>query len=121
MCIRDRYKNNLFIAANNPSRPRIVVTRGGVNIEIGPDDPQFPYSGARGNLIVDIWGQGTKAKPNEFGPRVNAQLAGVQFLAHGAKLGGGGRLAQLDEFGICPADADAPAPGASPTENESLV
>lgn len=119
--LADPYKNNLFIACNNPSRPRVAVTRGGVNVEIGPDDPQYPYSGARGNLIVDIWAQGTPTKPNEFGSRINAQFAGIQFLAHGSKLGGGSRVAALDEFGICPADADAPPPGASPTENESLV
>lgn len=117
--LAEPYKNNLFISANNPSRPRIVVTRGGQNVEIGPDDPQYPYSGARGNLVLDIWAQGHPRKPNEFGSRVNAQLAGVQFLAHGPKLGGGSRVANLEEFGICPADADAPPPGA--VENESLV
>jgi hypothetical protein len=119
--IAEPYKDNLFIAANNPSRPRILVTRGGTNVEIGPDDPQFPYSGCRANISVDVWAQGTPKKPSEFGSRINAQLAGVQFLAHGKKLGGGGRIAQLDEFGICPADADAPPPGVAAEESESLV
>jgi hypothetical protein len=122
--LADPYKNNLYVSANNPSRPRIVVTRGGVNVEIGPDDPMFPYSGARGNLIIDFWAQGCPAKPVKdptWGSRINAQLAGIQFLSHGSRLGGGGgRAANLDEFGICPADADAPPPGAA-VENESLV
>jgi hypothetical protein len=111
--IAEPYKNNLFISMNNERRPKVVVTRGGVNIEIGPDDPQYPYSGCRANLICDIWAQGHPKKPNAFGSRINAQWAGIQFLAHGTKLGGGGRTADLDEFGICPADADAPPPGAS--------
>ena len=119
--LQDPYKGNLFISANNERRPKIAVTRGGVNTEIGPDDPQFPYSGCRANLIVDLWCQGTPSKPSKWGSRINCQLVGVQFLAHGQKLGGGGRVADLSEFGICPADADAPPPGAAPVEAGSLV
>ncbi len=106
------YTGNFYLAARSARQPRVVVTRGGVNVEIKPDDPQYPYSGARGNLVVDIWVQGTKAKPSPYGRRINCQLTGVQFLAHGNRFGGGGRVASLDEFGICPADADAPMPGA---------
>jgi hypothetical protein len=105
------YTGNFFVAANSTRQPRVVVTRGGVNVEIKPDDPQYPYSGARGNVIIDIWAQGANGKPSKFGQRINAQLTGVQFLAHGQKFGGGGRIATMDEFGLCPADADAPPPG----------
>jgi hypothetical protein len=107
------YTGNFYLAARASRQPRVVVTRGGVNVEIKPDDPQYPYSGCRGNLVVDIWVQGTNSKPSPYGRRINCQLTGVQFLAHGARFGGGGRNASLDEFGICPADADAPMPGAA--------
>lgn len=120
--IVEPYKNNVYISANNPSRPRVVVTENGVNVEIGPDHPHWPYSGARGNLVVDLWAQGCPAKPVKdptWGSRINAQLAGVQLTAHGKRIGGGGRLANMDEFGLHAPDADAPPPGAP--EEESLV
>jgi len=117
------YTGNFYIATRSARQPTVAVTRGGVNVAIQPGDPQYPYSGARGNLIVDLWVQGTKAKPSPYGRRINAQLTGVQFLAHGTKFGGGGRVATLDEFGIHPADADAPAPGtaAAQTQGPSLI
>lgn len=117
------YEGNLYVHASNARRPRIVVTRQGVNVEIGHDDPMFPYSGCRANVIVDLWCQGCPAKPAppDFGSRINASLIGVQFLAHGEKFGGGGRIASLDEFGICPADADSPAPVAAASGATSLI
>ncbi len=118
------YTGNFYVKTRSSRQPRVVVTRGGVNVEIQPGDPQYPYSGCRGNLVVDVWVQGSKAKPSPYGRRINAQLTGVQFLAHGKKFGGGGRVAALDEFGICPADADAPAPGvgaAAQTSGPSLI
>jgi hypothetical protein len=117
------YTGNFYLAARSTRQPRVVVTRGGVNVEIKPDDPQYPYSGARGNLVVDIWAQSPNGKPSPYGRRINCQLTGVQFLAHGKRFGGGGRVASLDEFGICPADADAPMPGtaAAQTAGPSLI
>jgi hypothetical protein len=107
------YTGNFYLAARSSRQPRVAVTRGGVNVEIKPDDPQYPYSGCRVNLVVEIWAQSPNGKPSPYGRRINCQLAGVQFLAHGKRFGGGGRVASLDEFGICPADADAPMPGAA--------
>jgi hypothetical protein len=117
------YTGNFYLAARSSRQPSVAVTRGGVNVLIDPSDPQYPYSGARGNLIVDIWVQGTNNKPSPYGRRINCQLTGVQFLAHGTRFGGGGRVASIAEFGICPADADAPMPGAAPAQSgaESLV
>ncbi len=111
------YTGNFYLAARSSRQPRVAVTRGGVNVEIKPDDPQYPYSGCRGNLVVDIWAQAPNGKPSPYGKRINCQLTGVQFLAHGKRFGGGGRVASLDEFGICPADADAPMPGAAAAQS----
>lgn len=118
------YTGNFYIATRSSRQPTVAVTRGGVNVAIQPGDPQYPYSGCRGNLIVDLWVQGTNSKPSPYGRRINAQLTGVQFLAHGKRRGGGGRAADLNEFGIHPADADMPPPGAgaaAQTQGPSLI
>lgn len=108
------YKDMLFISASNARKPRCLVTRGGVNVEIGPDDPMFPYSGCRANLMVDLWPQSPDAKPVKWGKRINATLTGIQFLQHGEPLSGGGRIATPDEFPtVETAGADAPAPSAA--------
>lgn len=101
------YDGNVYVSANSKVKPRIVVTRGGQNVEIAENDPCAPYSGARGSVIVDIWPQ----QHPKFGKRLNAQLTGVQFLGHGKRFGGG-RVSKVDEFGIKPTDADGAVPGA---------
>ncbi len=107
------YKDMLYISASNERRPRILVTRNGVNVEIGPDDPCFPYSGCYANILVDLWPQGPNGKPSQWGKRINATLTGVQFLRHGEALSGGGRVAKAEEFPqMETAGADAPAPSA---------
>jgi hypothetical protein len=119
------YTGNFYLAARLGAKPgvapRVVVTRGGVNVEIKPDDPQYPYSGARGNLVVEIWAQGANGKPSPYGRRINCAFKGVQFLAHGNRFGGGARVASMEEFGICPADADAPAPSGEAPGAPSLI
>ena len=112
------YEGNFFVSANSKVKPRILVTRNGANVEIAENDPCAPYSGCRANVIVDIWPQ----QHPQFGKRINAQLTGVQFVAHGKRFGGG-RVAKLDEFGINPVDADGAVPGglAQPTDSGSSL
>lgn len=108
------YKDMLFVSASNERKPKILVTRNGVNTEIGNEDTMFPYSGCRANVMVDIWPQSPDGKPSKWGKRINATLTGVQFLHHGEPLGGGGRVAQPEEFPtVETAGADAPAPSAA--------
>ena len=108
------YKDMLFVSASNSRKPRILVTRGGVNVEIGDDDPMFPYSGCWANLLLDIWPQSPDGKPSQFGKRINATLTGVQFLRHDEAFSGGGRIAQPEEFPtVETAGADAPPPSAA--------
>lgn len=111
--IEEPYEGNFYLAARSTRQPRVVVTRGGVNVDIQPGDPQYPISGDYVTLVVEIWAQGVKGKPSPYGQRINCQFQGIQFLAKGEKrFGGGGRVASLDEFGISPTEADAPPPGA---------
>ncbi len=109
------YKDMLYVACNSRSKPRILATRNGVNVELSPGDPLFPYSGCHANVAFDVYPQGAiGAKPNKGGKRVNAGLTGVQFLRHDEPLGGGGRVAKLEEFPtVETAGADAPAPAAA--------
>lgn len=108
------YKDMLFVSASNERKPRILVTRNGQNIEIGNDDPMFPYSGCWANLLVDVWPQSPDGKPSQWGKRINATLTGVQFLRHDEAFSGGGRIANPEEFPtVETAGADAPAPGAA--------
>lgn len=109
------YKDMLFVSASNERKPRILVTRNGVNVEIGPDDPMFPYSGCWANLLLDIWPQSPDGKPSQWGKRINATLTGVQFLRHDEAFSGGGRIASPEEFPTVEtagADAAPPAAGA---------
>ncbi len=117
----DPYKDMLFVSASNERRPKILVTRNGVNVEIGPEDPLFPYSGCYANVMVDLWPQGADGKPNQYGKRINATLTGVQFLRHGTPLAGGGRVASPEEFPMVEtAGADA-APPAAAAGGASLI
>ncbi len=118
----DPYKDMLFVSSSNSRRPRILVTRNGQNVEIGPDDPMFPYSGCYANIMVDLWPQGADGKPSQWGKRINATLTGVQFLRHDAALSGGGRVAAAEEFpNMETAGADAAAPSAAAGPGSGLI
>lgn len=102
---QDAYKGQLYISSSSKIKPRIVACVGGINQEIGEDHEMAPYSGCKANAIISVWAQN-----NKFGKRINAQLMGVQFVAHDQRLSGAGRVASIEEFGIVATDADSPAP-----------
>lgn len=101
----EAYKGKVFLSGTSKTRPTVVETRGGVNVPLTNADAR-PRSGDYGNMICAIW-----AQDNKFGKRINCQIQGVQYTAKGAPLGGGGRVAAVEEFGVDPSDAD----GAEPT------
>ncbi len=109
------YKDMLYVTFNSKVKPKVVCWRNGANVEIGPEDPLFPYSGCRATVLGDVYPQGGNgAKPNKGGKRINAGLTGVQFLKHDTPLGGGGRVASVEEFPTVQTEgADAPAPTAA--------
>jgi hypothetical protein len=103
---QDAYRGLLFISANNQVRPRLVATINGVNQEVDESSEFAPYSGCIANVILRIWAQNHV----KWGKRFNAELQGVQFVKHAERLGGGGRAASLDEFGVVAGDADSAEP-----------
>lgn len=107
------YKGKLFISCNSKKQVPVMATLGSppANVKLEPGHAFFPYSGCKAAVIFALYAQSPKRKPVDWGPRINCQLMGVQFLAHGQAFGGtGGRVATVSEFGINPLDADAAIP-----------
>lgn len=120
-----QYAGKFFISTNyNPkpgasTKPPCVATLGTppANVLLEPGHPNFPYSGCKAAVKISLYAQSPNGKPSKYGKRINCQLKGVQFLAHGKAFGGGGpRLASVNEFAINPLDAD----GAMPASAEDM-
>lgn len=115
------YAGRKYVSCGGKKRPRIIATRGGVNVDVPPGQPDSPYSGAWGNVMFSVWAQGANGSPSKFGKRINAQVMGIQFVKRDEAFGGG-RTSSPDEFPTVPTDADAPAPmGADAGEVDDLA
>lgn len=116
---RAEYKDKLFIStsrnAADPPAPSAVATVNGANMVTDARHPLAVYSGCKGRIMFNVWAQNNTG--DKGGKRINAGLMGVQFLDHGPRLSGSGRVASATEFGIVATDADAEAPGASNDPN----
>jgi len=75
----DGYAGNLFINASSDKRPSIVDKDGTTQL-VRADGR--PYSGCYVNAYIQLW-----AQDNQYGKRINASLAGIQFHSHGAAFG----------------------------------
>lgn len=104
----DGYKGNYFISGNSKNRFTVVETRDGVNVQLTAADGR-PKSGDYGNAKIAIYAM---SHP-KGGKLIACQIQGIQYTRKGAPLGGGGRVASVDEFGIEPSDADSAAPAAA--------
>lgn len=114
----DGYKGNYFISGNKKTRFKVLETRGGVNVELTQSDGR-PLSGDYGNARVAFYGMNHP----KGGKMINCDIQGVQYTRKGTALGGGGRVADMSEFGIDPSDADsaAPATAGSATDVSDLM
>lgn len=90
------YEGRMYISAASKTRPTVVDRRRNPVSEADG----LIYAGAVGIVLLDIW-----AQDNDYGKRVNAGLAGVQFYSHGEPLAGG-RPASTDEFDEFEEDVD---------------
>ncbi len=82
------YEGNFYVSTRNATRP-LVIDKD--RTPLAPQDGK-PYAGCYVNASIDVW-----AQDNNYGKRVNASLAGVQFLRDGDAFTGGGP-ASVDEF-----------------------
>ena len=102
---QDGYKG-MFYVSGSSGKKRFTIVDGDRSPLTAADGR--PYSGCYANAIIQVWAQN-----NKWGKRINAQIAGVQFLRHGESFGGG-RIAAPDEFGVVSAaGADGAAPAAA--------
>lgn len=90
----EAYAGKMFFSASNSRQPRVIDKHrvGGEAVVLTKEDGK-PYSGCYVNVTIDIW-----AQDNDYGKRINASLAGVQFWADGEPLSAGGRTADDDDF-----------------------
>jgi len=85
-CLRDGRQltedlhNYFVISANEELRPTVVDRR---RQPVTAEDELF-YPGCIVNATIRLWVQDSK----DWGKRINANLVGVQFMAHGTRLGG---------------------------------
>lgn len=83
------YTGNLFVSARSKVRPTVL------NADKTPltSEDGKPYSGCYVNAIIELW-----AQANNYGKRINASLAGVQFFRDGDAFAGGAAPADADDF-----------------------
>ena len=82
------YAGMLFINASNSIPPTVLdENKNPITVNAGKI-----YAGVYVNFAIDVW-----AQDNAYGKRVNASLAGLQFVKHGERLAGGG-IASPDDF-----------------------
>ena len=98
------HPGGMFFNASNLSRPTVI------NADRSPLTEQDgkPYAGCYVNVMVDFW-----AQDNQYGKRINASLAGVQFVRDGDAFGGG-RPAAASDFPELEPVADTGAFGSDP-------
>lgn len=81
------YEGMLFINTSNPQRPTIVDRD---KTPLSEEDGK-PYGGCYVNAVIELW-----AQDNQFGKRVNASLAGIQFVKDGDRFAGGSKAEDTD-------------------------
>jgi hypothetical protein len=96
------YAGNLYINASNKVKP-LVVDADPKRVLTAMDGK--PYSGCYVNAIIELW-----AQDNKYGKRVNASLAGVQFVRDGERLASGG-IASSNDFAPIPGSETGGAAG----------
>jgi hypothetical protein len=90
--VYDGFKGKWHIGARSPADKPRPTTFSADKEEVGPSVGLI-YPGAFVDGSLEIW-----AQDNQFGRRINAQLRGVRFRAHGESFGGGSGPADADDF-----------------------
>lgn len=91
------FEGMLYISSRSATRPLVIDCDKTPLVEADGK----PYAGCYVNASVELW-----AQDNNYGKRINASLAGVQFFKDGDAFAGGG-AAREDEFDDITAGANA--------------
>lgn len=95
----DGYADMMFVSANSQENsPPAVYDRDKTKLEAKAGRP---YAGCYVDASIEFW-----AQDNNFGKRINAQLRGVRFWAHGDAFSAA-RPADADDFEDAEDGADA--------------
>ena len=101
----DGYENMFYVTTSNTVRPAIANRLGQ---SVMPGEDQFPYSGCYVNLNLTLWALLGPSKA-KYGPRIGANLLGIQFVKDGEAFGNAPPSAE-EQFEALednsPADAD---------------
>lgn len=95
------FEDMFFVSASQAEdrgRPDIRNAKG---LPVAAGDAGAPYSGCYVVAILDLW-----AQDNQYGKRVNASIAGIQFWKHGDPFGGSAMPVSDDDYEDLSAEAD---------------
>ena len=87
---REEHRGHWVLKASETEAPQLIDRDG--RTELTESDGKL-YSGCVARVMVNLW-----AQDNDFGKRINANLRGVQFVAHGEPFGKG-RISAKEAFG----------------------
>lgn len=79
----DGYKGMFYVYAANTVKPGIGNRQADAVL---PGEPQFPYSGAYGNVSISLWAL-LGPKRVKYGPHIGANLRAIQFVKDGDAFG----------------------------------
>lgn len=109
----DGYKGMFYVYAANTVRPGI----GNRKTEaVLPGEPEFPYSGAYGNVSISLWAL-LGPKRIKYGSRIGANLRAVQFVKDGDAFGNA-PVSAGDEFDALEDNTPVGAPGGEDWEDD---
>lgn len=91
------FEGMLYVSSRSQTRPTVVDRDKTPLVQADGK----PYAGCYVNAVVELW-----AQDNNYGKRINASLAGVQFFRDGDAFAGGGAASE-DEFDDVTSGADA--------------
>ena len=90
------FEGNAFVSLRAEKRPNVYDSDLS---QLTAADGKV-YAGCHGHVVLDVW-----AQDNQYGKRLNAQLAGVMFSREGDAFGSGGTPATTDDFADLSADS----------------
>ncbi len=108
----DGYKGMFYVVLSNTIKPAIADRKGDTVL---PGEPEFPYSGSYGNVNLSLWAL-LGDNRRKYGPRIGANLIGVQFVRNGEAFGQAPPSAE-EEFEALEDNGLVEAPAAAVSED----